>query len=544
MSSMILFQPNAVPAHIAAGPVVRLNENAFAGLRASFAVVSLRGKSWKVKYRGEEHLIKRSPGFDAKGRPLPEAPVTGLEVIIVGISPIITKQYYSTGYVDSGDKSSGPVPDCYSTDGVTPDSASPSIQAASCAVCQHNKFESRKREDGSFGKGKACSDNRKIAVVPDGDPENEIYGGPMMLRLPATSMPNFATYAGQLGTHGFDVSQVVTVMSFDETATHPELVFTAKDLIRDPAHYDAAIRWAQSDVVRRMLTDGPEPGGKAATAAQPAAPPRMTFLDHAIEALDQAASNPHAWVAQLIKLIGEAPTLADVEEMQGLESVKVTYWKAPPPVIVDINEAFAKAFRRLGGALPASAATLPSDEAGEEHDAPGAPATGDVGAFIAWLVDHQGEPASTKHGPGQFTDPVAYATALVDYLDNYAFPADIQAIEELNADDARIASNASPAAKAILFERQKRLATANAAPATPGPATTLVLPPPARHTKVAWQAYADAAQAAVTQIQTEAALDAWVAANEPTYAAMQSTYRMTVKQAVSIKRNELKRGAA
>ena len=248
----------------------------------------------------------------------------------------------------------------------------------------------------------------------------------------------------------------------------------------------------------------------------------------------------------LIKLIGEAPTLADVEEMQGLDGVKVTYQKAPPAVIADINEAFAKALQRLGGTPPSSSVTMPADEAGEEHDAPGAPASGEVGAFVGWLVDHEGEPVNTKHGPGQFTDPVAYATALVDYLDNYAFPHDVPTIEELNAQDAKVASNASPAAKAILFDRQKRLAAAKAAdkaaPASSKPAETLVLPPPAGNTKAAWTAYTEAATAAVAGVQTVAALDAWVAANQPTYDAMQSTYRMAVKQAVSIRRNEIAKG--
>lgn len=545
MSSLILFQSGAVPAHIAAGPIVRLNENASAGLRANFAVVSLRGKSWKVKYRGDETLIKRSPGFDAAGRPLPEAAVAGLEVIVVGISPIITKQYYRSGYVDAGDKSSGQIPDCFSTDGVMPDGNSPSIQASSCAVCPHNQFESRKRDDGSVGRGKACADNRKIALVPNGDPENEVYGGPMMLRIPATSMSNFAAYTGHLGAHGFDVSQVVTVMSFDEKATHPEIVFRAKDLIRDPSHYETAIRWAQSDMVRRMLTDAPEIGAKP-VAAQTAASERrpMTYVEHAIEALDQAASDTRGWVTQLLKLIGDAPTREDVADLQVLEGVKVAYAKAPPAVIADINAAFAKAFHRLGGAMPDGGATTPAAEPGKTSDAPTASATSESVGFVAWLVDHQGEPVETKHGPGHFTDPVAYARALVDYLDNNeeVFPADLDAIEELNAQDATLASNASPAAKAILDERKKRIAAFNAAQTAPAPAKTLVLPPPAEPNKAAWTAYVEAAKGALARVQTEADLDAWVAANEPTYKAMPPTYRMAVKQAESIRRGEIVRG--
>ena len=547
MSSLILFQPGAVPAHIAAGPVVRLNENAFAGLRASFATISIEGKAWTIRYRQVDTMV-RGPVYDHTGAKVGEAPSRDLRVAVVGVSPVITKQWYKSAHVPG---SKGAIPECFSTDGVTPDAASPLPQAATCAVCPHNVFGSRPNKDGTKGKGKACGDNRKIAVVPAGDPENALFGGPMLLRLPPTSMPNFATYCGQLEAHGYDITQVITTMRFDEEAQYSEIVFAASDLIRDPAMFETCTGWAKSDMVRRMLSEAPAPeAGAAQTApAQPAAPPRMTYVDHAVEALEQAASDPRAWVLQLIKLIGEAPTLADVEEMQGLDGVKVTYQKAPPAVIADINEAFAKALQRLGGTPPSSAAMTPTDEAGEEHDAPGAPASGEVGAFVAWLVDHDGEPIATRHGSGTYTDPVAYAEALVHYLDHEVFPADVEKVEKNNEQDAIIAGNASPAARAILFERQKRLAAGKAAdkdaPASSKPAETLMLPPPAGNTKAAWTAYTEEATAAVAGIQTEAVLDAWVAINRPTYDAMQTNYRMTVKQAVSIRRSEIaKRGVA
>ena len=554
MTSLVLFKPDDnVPAHIAAGPVVKLNDNAFAGMRASFAFISIEGKNWTVRYRQTDTLLRGSPGYDASGRPLPVQPLRELPVIVVGVSPIITKQWYKSGHVPG---SKGTMPDCFSIDGVRPDADSPMPQAATCADCSRNVFGSRLNSDGTPGKGKACGDNRKIAVVPAGDPENAVYGGPMMLRLPATSMPNFATYCGQIGAHGFDVTQVITVMSFDEEAQYSEIQFVASDLIRDPATYATVIKWAQSDMVRRMLTEAPETTVQRAGNAAPATPRVLTFLDHADEALRQASTDPRAWTLELMRQIDQAPSKEDLVGLQNFDGVKLAYKKAPPAVIDDIDAAFARAARRLGaetGATApepaATASTAPQaadagDAHGAEHDAPGEPAKGAVGAFIVWLVDHAGDPVvSAKHGSGLFTDPVSYARALVDYLDHDCFPADIEITEGNNADDAALAAAASQQAKAILEERTKRILAAQMHSTKP------VIPPakpieaPKSMTKEHIAVYVDAVQAALAQCHIEAQVDQFVELNFNVYDGLPGKHRVAVKQLVSDRRHALKTAA-
>ena len=223
----------SVPAHIAQGEKLNLNAAAHANLAPSFAVIGYKGGNWRIRYRGDE---------------IP-ARVTALEVIIVGAAHAVSKAYYEKRYTEGDDAA----PDCYSINGVAPDAASPKKQSASCAACQWNKFGSRLTEAGK--KAKACQDYRRLAVVPAGDVDNESYGGPMLLRIPPMSLLNLDRYATQVGAHGADLSQVVTVLEFNLDVAYPEIVFSTKGWVSDPQDYAAAIEHSKSDLVHRMLEE-------------------------------------------------------------------------------------------------------------------------------------------------------------------------------------------------------------------------------------------------------------------------------------------------
>ena len=59
-------------------------------------------------------------------------------------------------------------PDCYSLDAVRPDPLSPSLQSDTCASCPNNAFGSGKDNAGNPTKGKACNDNKMLAVYVNG----------------------------------------------------------------------------------------------------------------------------------------------------------------------------------------------------------------------------------------------------------------------------------------------------------------------------------------------------------------------------------------
>ena len=62
-----------------------LLDAAKAGLAPSFAVVGYKGRNWRLKHRGEETILR-----DDRNQPQ-----QSLEVVIVGISTAISKQYFA-----------------------------------------------------------------------------------------------------------------------------------------------------------------------------------------------------------------------------------------------------------------------------------------------------------------------------------------------------------------------------------------------------------------------------------------------------------------
>lgn len=72
-----------VPAAFTGRRVSGMLDSARAGVQSSFAVVGYKGKNWRLKYRGEENLVR-----DGQGRPMND-----LEVVIVGIAPNVAKTF-------------------------------------------------------------------------------------------------------------------------------------------------------------------------------------------------------------------------------------------------------------------------------------------------------------------------------------------------------------------------------------------------------------------------------------------------------------------
>jgi hypothetical protein len=206
------------------------------GLAAAFCVIGYKGKNWRLKYRGEDVLVK-----DDKGVPLPSLPV-----IIVGVSPAISKQWYDKKYAEGDNEA----PDCFSINGIAPDPASPKIQSPSCAACPQNVWGSRINDNGK--KAKSCQDSRRIAVVPLGDIENEGYGGPMMLRVPPMSLANLAKFGTDVQRFGAQPFMVATELGFDYDVAYPLIKFTALGWL-DEAQAVAVAKAMEDPLIERML---------------------------------------------------------------------------------------------------------------------------------------------------------------------------------------------------------------------------------------------------------------------------------------------------
>jgi hypothetical protein len=188
------------------------NDELGSGIQSSYGIIGYRGKVWSTKYQGKETPLMREDGDGPRG---------SVEVVIVKAATAIAKIFYKNGYQDGANAA----PDCWSSDGIRPDAAAQGKQSPTCANCPMNAWGSRVTDSGK--PGKACSDSRRVAVVPANDLANEIMGGPMLLRVPAASLKDLKAYGELLNSYGYPYYGVATRISFDPKEAFPKMVFAA-----------------------------------------------------------------------------------------------------------------------------------------------------------------------------------------------------------------------------------------------------------------------------------------------------------------------------
>ncbi len=192
-----------------------------AGISGGYGMIGYKGKVWSIRHRGNEQTLMREDGDGPRG---------SVELVVVKASAHISKVWYEKGF----EEDSKAAPDCFSANGITPDPTSTKKQASVCASCPRNAFGSKLKQDGTAGKGKACSDSKRLAVVPLADITNEMLGGPMLLRVPAASLNDVATYGTGVAKMGFPYFGVGTRVSFDAKEAYPKFIFAPIRALTDP----------------------------------------------------------------------------------------------------------------------------------------------------------------------------------------------------------------------------------------------------------------------------------------------------------------------
>jgi hypothetical protein len=123
----------------------------------------------------------------------------------------------------------------------------PSPKAATCLDCAFNQFGSAA---GGTGKGKACKETRRLAVIaPDAQTEAEI----IMLEVSPTGITPFEKYILLLQGKGLHPVQVTTEVAFRSDAAYPTLTFGSPQLLGDDA---LALAFSLKDAAARMLDKG------------------------------------------------------------------------------------------------------------------------------------------------------------------------------------------------------------------------------------------------------------------------------------------------
>lgn len=203
---VVAFEAASLPAHLASlfGGAAASDLTANVG-SGGFPFLSIKGKVWTIVRGKDDRTVVTNADGD---------PRSSIEAVVIKANPHLSKVYYARGYEEGSDAK----PDCYSADGIAPAADSEAPQAKKCAVCPHNQWGSKVTEQG--GKGKACSDSRRIAVAPVGQ-----INDPMLVRVPAASLRPLAEYGSALMKKGIPYQAVVTKIGFDPEAASPKLTF-------------------------------------------------------------------------------------------------------------------------------------------------------------------------------------------------------------------------------------------------------------------------------------------------------------------------------
>lgn len=290
-----------------------LENDLAAGVQGGYGHIGYKGKVWAIRYRGEDTPLLRADG---------DGPMNSIELVVLAASKSISKIFYESGFVEG---SSAP-PDCFSTNGVTPDPGSAKKQCSTCAACPKNAWGSHITPAGK--QGKACRDSRRVAVAPLGDVKNEAYGGAMLMRIPAASLQDLANYGNKLSSMGYQYYAVGTRVAFDPNEAYPKFVFSPIRVLTD-AEADMVIEHRNSPQVARILSEGSE------VSAPAAASPPLQF--------EQPPATQPAPAPQPVS----APQPAPATQMQ---VVQATTPAAKP----------ASAVNGFGGAAPVTAPVTPT----------------------------------------------------------------------------------------------------------------------------------------------------------------------------------------
>lgn len=142
---------------------------------------------------------------------------TTLDVVIVGANPRLSKTWYAKQWDANAEPSA---PDCFSLDGIGPDPESTDPQNDMCASCPQNAWGSKVTPTGQ--QVKACSDNKRLAVVAADDPSGPVY----LLSVTPAALKGLNQYQKELSVRGIPPEIVKTRVSFDTDASFPKLKFT------------------------------------------------------------------------------------------------------------------------------------------------------------------------------------------------------------------------------------------------------------------------------------------------------------------------------
>lgn len=206
MSNIVSLANVQVPAHLAqrVGVPSVLSQSLSGGISGggeAIPRISIKGSRFRIVEGTSETVLD----------------TTNLDVVVVGANPRLSKTWYAKAWTPESEPSS---PDCFSLDGISPDTASAEPQNDLCASCPQNAWGSKITPQGK--QIKACSDQKRLAVVSADDPTGPVY----LLQVTPAALAGLGQYQKELSHRGIPAEIVRTRISFDTDASFPKLKFS------------------------------------------------------------------------------------------------------------------------------------------------------------------------------------------------------------------------------------------------------------------------------------------------------------------------------
>lgn len=282
------------------------------GITGGYGLIKYRGKVWSIQHHGTTNNLMREDGDGPRG---------SIDVVIVKANAQLSKTWYESGW----DENNNNPPDCASANGIVPDAGVPKKQADACLGCPKNAWNSAP----GGGKGKACGDHRRMAVVPFTDLKNEFFGGPLLLRCPAASLQDMAAFDARYKNLGYPYFTMAIKIGFDPQESFPKFTFVA---LRPLTEAEGQIIMAHraSPETARVVNEGTAPA-----VAQVAKPQEQAFLEQvpkdaikpqvAVQPVSQpaAVAQPAATVQQPVATVTQ-PSGTNGSGGEGVRQVPAT----------------------------------------------------------------------------------------------------------------------------------------------------------------------------------------------------------------------------
>jgi hypothetical protein len=239
-----------IPAHIMQSDMAReMNADAADGISTGFppSIRIKNGKFQLVDGAGEATPVK--------AKDLKEGEF--LDIVVLRAKPGMSKVWYAKAYDPSAEASA---PDCSSSDGIKPNSDSPSPQCETCAGCDQNAWGSGRNQQGQPTKGKACSDNKILAVL--------YKVGVYQIKIPPASLKNWAVFVKNLSSRDCPLGAVIVHVGFDEESDFSILTFGVGGFVPEQA-IPKLMKYVTSPEVNEIITPVAQPAQVAAPTPKP-----------------------------------------------------------------------------------------------------------------------------------------------------------------------------------------------------------------------------------------------------------------------------------